>query len=95
MPATLIGRSPVVLTSSPVHFPDEAFRLLTIRVDSVGTTDIVIIKTQHGDEVSATNADIYLKNGEAIDILGPSVRTGKDVTIMASSGSPTIYWHQE
>lgn len=86
--------SPFASTSSAQRLPFRRFSApakLTIRVDS-GSSDRVLVRCHPKDDVSAAAADIFLLNGESISYEADSMTNLQDISILATSGTPNIYW---
>lgn len=64
---------------------------VTIRVSDANDGDKIYIST-NGRPASATNAQFFLNDGEAIDIHGSVVTSLSDISVFAASGTPAIFW---
>jgi hypothetical protein len=95
MMATVLT-SPFAASSSAKRLPARKVGTgkLVIRVSDVGATDKVIFRTHPTQDVTATAADGFLKAGESVEIRGISLVNGdaSDVTILATSGTPDVYF---
>lgn len=67
---------------------------LVISLSDASATDRVVLRIHPIEDVSATRADVYLKAGELLEINGCSLVTGlaSDVTVLAASGTPPVYF---
>ena len=81
--------SPFKCDGAVVTFPDVRIGgKLTIRVEK-GTNKVhICIK----DEPTSERADIFLEDGEAIDIIGTDVTLASKIKIVDISRNPWVYW---
>jgi len=65
---------------------------VVIRVDDTTGTDKIIIRIDPNAVVDAAHANFFLKAGESIEISGHAIQKASDVSVLATSGTPDIYW---
>lgn len=93
--ANTVG-SPFTSSGTAQRLPDRRFSepaKLTIRVDDAGgSTDRIIIRNHPSELVSSGKADVFLYAGESISFEAIVMLNMQDISIMASSGTPVVYW---
>lgn len=81
--------SPFQCNGAVVTFPDVRIGgKLSIRVAKGNNRVHLCIK----DEPTSERADLFLEDGEAVDITGTDVTFASKIKIVDISGNPLIYW---
>jgi hypothetical protein len=66
---------------------------ITIRVDDAGAdTDRVHILVHPNELASAVKADLFLYAGESVSYEGEAVRDQEEISIIATSGTPSVFF---
>ena len=80
-----VQRLPARKVSSPAK--------ITIRVDDAGAdTDRIHILVNPSHDATATRADLFLYAGESVSFEGEAVRDQSDISIVATSGTPLVFF---
>lgn len=89
-------QSPFVASSSAQRLPakEVGHGKLVIRIGDTTSTDRVIFRINPIEDVEAAKADGFLNAGESVEIRGDvlSRNQAADVTILATAGTPNVYF---
>lgn len=85
--------SPFTLSNTPVRLSDlRVSSKLIVRVGDASNTDKVLFRLSPTELVSTERATGYLNAGESVEFCGETLKNAQDVSLVATSGTPSIYW---
>lgn len=85
--------SPFAASGTAQRLPDmRPLGHLIVRVSDASGTDRVVIRIHTEQVADAAHADFFLNAGESIRIKRSRIKLCNDVSILATSGTPNIYW---